>query len=172
MIDFVSDVSLVVSWIHLNGFSDHRTSFQHFAVNWGFRNTFYFLIVEQTVIKLWHLNAFWCSDWPVSRWGIPVSSTHQVTVPITSDRASSLSLSASQCAAARGCGPHYESAIEEFCLAKFRLDMQELDQRQWCSWEDTVEWVNTQNTCKESQRCVHTCKRIYIYTNTNMCFPF
>lgn len=40
---------------------------------------------------------------------------------------------------ALGCGPHYEYAIEEFCLAKFRLDMQELDQRHWCSWEDTVE---------------------------------
>lgn len=40
---------------------------------------------------------------------------------------------------ALGCGPHYEYAIEEFCLAKFRLDMQELDQRLWCSWEDTVE---------------------------------
>lgn len=40
---------------------------------------------------------------------------------------------------ALGCGPHYEYAIEEFCLAKFRLDMQELDPRHWCSWEDTVD---------------------------------
>ncbi|XP_040004721.1 receptor activity-modifying protein 1 isoform X2 [Xiphias gladius] len=46
---------------------------------------------------------------------------------------------ASQCVLALGCGPHYEYAIEEFCLARFRLDMQELDQRHWCSWEDTVE---------------------------------
>lgn len=45
----------------------------------------------------------------------------------------------SQCVSALGCGPHYELAIEEFCLAKFRLDMQELDQKDWCSWEDTVE---------------------------------
>lgn len=39
------------------------------------------------------------------------------------------------------CSSHYGSAIEEFCLAKFKLDMEVLDQRQWCSWEDTVEWV-------------------------------
>lgn len=42
---------------------------------------------------------------------------------------------------ALACGPHYELAIEELCLAEFRLDMQEVDQRRWCSWEDTVEWV-------------------------------
>lgn len=47
----------------------------------------------------------------------------------------------SQCVSALGCGPHYEYAIEDFCLGKFRLDMQELDQRHWCNWEDTVEWV-------------------------------
>lgn len=45
----------------------------------------------------------------------------------------------SQCVSALACGPQYELAIEAFCLAKFRLDMQELDQGQWCSWEDTVE---------------------------------
>ncbi|ROL43830.1 hypothetical protein DPX16_11862 [Anabarilius grahami] len=37
------------------------------------------------------------------------------------------------------CSSHYGNAIEEFCLAKFKLDMEVLDQRQWCSWEDTVE---------------------------------
>ncbi|AWP12845.1 putative receptor activity-modifying protein 1 [Scophthalmus maximus] len=46
---------------------------------------------------------------------------------------------ASQCVSVLGCEPHYENAIEKYCLAKFRLDMQELDQRHWCSWEDTVE---------------------------------
>lgn len=60
---------------------------------------------------------------------------------------SSLSHSAvSQCVSAPGCGPQYELAIDEFCLAKFRLDMQELDQRRWCSWEDTVEWVARTHT--------------------------
>ncbi|XP_035250104.1 receptor activity-modifying protein 1-like [Anguilla anguilla] len=38
-----------------------------------------------------------------------------------------------------GCGAAYEHAIDYFCLAKFRLDMQALDQRRWCSWEDTIE---------------------------------
>lgn len=52
----------------------------------------------------------------------------------------------SQCVSASGCGPQYELAIDEFCLAKFRLDMQELDQRHWCSWEDTVEWVACTHT--------------------------
>uniref|UniRef100_A0A8C3A7T8 Receptor activity-modifying protein 1 n=1 Tax=Cyclopterus lumpus TaxID=8103 RepID=A0A8C3A7T8_CYCLU len=51
------------------------------------------------------------------------------------------------CVLALGCGPHYEFAIEEFCLAKFRLDMQELDQRHWCSWEDTVELYGELTNC-------------------------
>ncbi|KAM3607961.1 uncharacterized protein V6R79_016949 [Siganus canaliculatus] len=54
---------------------------------------------------------------------------------------------ASQWVPVLGCGPHYELAIEEFCLAKFRLDMQELDQRQWCSWEDTVELYGELTNC-------------------------
>ncbi|XP_019719474.1 receptor activity-modifying protein 1 isoform X1 [Hippocampus comes] len=52
-----------------------------------------------------------------------------------------------QCVWALGCGPHYEYAIEEFCLAKFRLDMQELDQGHWCSWEDTVELYGELTNC-------------------------
>ncbi|XP_026232671.1 receptor activity-modifying protein 1 [Anabas testudineus] len=56
-------------------------------------------------------------------------------------------VAASQCVLALGCGPHYENAIEEFCLAKFRLDMQELDQRHWCSWEDTVELYGELTNC-------------------------
>ncbi|XP_061782503.1 receptor activity-modifying protein 1-like [Nerophis lumbriciformis] len=52
-----------------------------------------------------------------------------------------------QCMSALGCGPHYEYAIEEFCLAKFRLDMQELDQKNWCSWEDTVELYGELTNC-------------------------
>lgn len=47
--------------------------------------------------------------------------------------------SACQCVSALGCGPNYKFNIEEFCLTKFRLDMQNLEQRHWCSWEDTVE---------------------------------
>ncbi|XP_065818513.1 receptor activity-modifying protein 1 isoform X1 [Labrus bergylta] len=53
----------------------------------------------------------------------------------------------SQCVSVLSCGPHYEYAIEEFCLAKFKLDMQELDQRQWCSWEDTVELYGELTNC-------------------------
>lgn len=67
----------------------------------------------------------------------------------------SLHSSVSQCVCALGCGPHYELAIEELCLAKFRLDMQELDQKHWCSWEDTVEWVgetHTHNTHTHTKR--------------------
>lgn len=37
------------------------------------------------------------------------------------------------------CHPSYEYFIAEFCLSKFSLDMEALDQRLWCSWEDTVE---------------------------------
>ncbi|XP_024919684.1 receptor activity-modifying protein 1 isoform X3 [Cynoglossus semilaevis] len=53
----------------------------------------------------------------------------------------------SQCEFSLECGAHYEYAIEEFCLAKFKLDMQELDQRQWCSWEDTVELYGDLTNC-------------------------
>lgn len=59
--------------------------------------------------------------------------------PSTFSLSSLLHSAVSQCVSALACGPQYELAIEEFCLAKFRLDMQELDQGQWCSWEDTVE---------------------------------
>lgn len=44
-------------------------------------------------------------------------------------------------AAAMACNSYYESAIKELCLAKFKEDMEALDQGHWCSWEDTVEWV-------------------------------
>ncbi|XP_071197836.1 uncharacterized protein [Salvelinus alpinus] len=40
------------------------------------------------------------------------------------------------------CSGTYEYVIEEFCLGKFRLDMKELDQHRWCSWEDTVDLVS------------------------------
>uniref|UniRef100_A0A672TG80 Uncharacterized protein n=1 Tax=Sinocyclocheilus grahami TaxID=75366 RepID=A0A672TG80_SINGR len=47
------------------------------------------------------------------------------------------------------CSSHYGNAIEEFCLAKFKLDMEVLDQRQWCSWEDTVDTPNkNENSCR------------------------
>ncbi|KAM8855490.1 receptor activity-modifying protein 1 isoform 1-T2 [Spinachia spinachia] len=53
----------------------------------------------------------------------------------------------SHCVSAFGCGSHYEFAIEEFCLAKFRLDMHELDERHWCSWEDTFELYGKLTNC-------------------------
>ncbi|XP_056098087.1 receptor activity-modifying protein 1, partial [Rhinichthys klamathensis goyatoka] len=42
---------------------------------------------------------------------------------------------------------HYGNAIEEFCLVKFKLDMEVLDQQQWCSWEDTVESYGELTNC-------------------------
>ncbi|XP_031147548.1 receptor activity-modifying protein 1 isoform X2 [Sander lucioperca] len=53
----------------------------------------------------------------------------------------------SQCVSALGCEPDYELAIEEVCLDTFRLDMQKLDQRHWCSWEDTVELYGELTNC-------------------------
>ncbi|XP_043987090.1 receptor activity-modifying protein 1 [Gambusia affinis] len=53
----------------------------------------------------------------------------------------------SQCSPALGCGAHYEYVIEEFCLTRFRLDMQELDQSQWCSWEDTAKFYEALTNC-------------------------
>uniref|UniRef100_G3NC01 Receptor activity-modifying protein 1 n=1 Tax=Gasterosteus aculeatus TaxID=69293 RepID=G3NC01_GASAC len=53
----------------------------------------------------------------------------------------------SQCVSALGCGSHYEFGIEDLCLAKFRLDMHELGERHWCSWEDTVELYGRLTNC-------------------------
>ncbi|KAM9709178.1 receptor activity-modifying protein 1 isoform 2-T3 [Menidia menidia] len=53
----------------------------------------------------------------------------------------------SQCGAAQSCGSHYEYAIEELCLPNFRLDMEKLDERQWCSWEDTIELYSELTNC-------------------------
>lgn len=58
-----------------------------------------------------------------------------------------LVLGVSHCVSVLGCGPHYQHAIEEFCLAKFKLDMHELDQRHWCNWEDTVELYGELTNC-------------------------
>ncbi|XP_054908965.1 receptor activity-modifying protein 1 [Poeciliopsis prolifica] len=52
-----------------------------------------------------------------------------------------------QCSPALGCGDHYEYLIEEFCLTRFRLDMQELDQSRWCSWEDTAKFYEELTNC-------------------------
>ncbi|KAF5899615.1 receptor activity-modifying protein 1, partial [Clarias magur] len=41
-------------------------------------------------------------------------------------------------AVAMACNSYYEDAIKELCLAKFKEDMEALDQGHWCSWEDTV----------------------------------
>ncbi|KAL0963932.1 hypothetical protein UPYG_G00315500 [Umbra pygmaea] len=45
------------------------------------------------------------------------------------------------------CGGTYAFAIEELCLAKFRLDMEDLEQHHWCSWEDTVEPYGELTNC-------------------------
>ncbi|CDQ77466.1 unnamed protein product [Oncorhynchus mykiss] len=54
---------------------------------------------------------------------------------------------ACQSVSVMACGGTYEYAIEEFCLGKFRLDMEELDQHHWCSWEDTVEPYGELTNC-------------------------
>uniref|UniRef100_A0A8C6UJV7 Receptor activity-modifying protein 1 n=1 Tax=Neogobius melanostomus TaxID=47308 RepID=A0A8C6UJV7_9GOBI len=38
-----------------------------------------------------------------------------------------------------GCSSEYSEAVDEFCLSRFSLDMDQLDPNQWCSWEDTME---------------------------------
>ncbi|KAG9339549.1 hypothetical protein JZ751_023693 [Albula glossodonta] len=50
-------------------------------------------------------------------------------------------------ASVAACGTDYERAIDDFCLAKFRMDMQALDQNQWCSWEDTVDLYGELTNC-------------------------
>ncbi|MGH0132554.1 UNVERIFIED_CONTAM: hypothetical protein FKN15_067940 [Acipenser sinensis] len=37
----------------------------------------------------------------------------------------------------------YSHAIEEYCLSKFKFDMDALGQRYWCEWEETVGKSNT-----------------------------
>ncbi|KAM9365233.1 receptor activity-modifying protein 1 [Pholidichthys leucotaenia] len=53
----------------------------------------------------------------------------------------------SVCVSVLACGPQYEYNIERFCLEKFRLEMEGLDQRHWCSWEDTVELYGELTNC-------------------------
>ncbi|MFT7818224.1 receptor activity-modifying protein 1 [Arapaima gigas] len=48
---------------------------------------------------------------------------------------------------AAACGSAYQDAIEDFCLTKFRLDMEGLDRHDWCSWEDTVETYGELTNC-------------------------
>ncbi|XP_015245061.1 PREDICTED: receptor activity-modifying protein 1 isoform X2 [Cyprinodon variegatus] len=56
-------------------------------------------------------------------------------------------IAVARCVSAQGCRSQYEDLIKEFCLAKFSLDMQELDQSQWCSWEDTAELYEDLTNC-------------------------
>ncbi|CAL8267223.1 unnamed protein product [Lota lota] len=58
-----------------------------------------------------------------------------------------LLLVACQCVCVLGCGPHYEYAMEEFCLARFRLDMLEMEQSHWCHWEETLEAYSELTNC-------------------------
>ncbi|MCI4378131.1 hypothetical protein PGIGA_G00212400 [Pangasianodon gigas] len=50
-------------------------------------------------------------------------------------------------AAAMACNSYYENAIKDLCLAKFKEDMEALDQGHWCSWEDTVESYGELTNC-------------------------
>ncbi|XP_062862417.1 receptor activity-modifying protein 1 [Trichomycterus rosablanca] len=50
-------------------------------------------------------------------------------------------------AVAMACSSHYEYAIEEFCLVQFKIDMEALDERHWCSWEETVKSYGELTNC-------------------------
>lgn len=55
-----------------------------------------------------------------------------------------------QCMLVLTCGGEdfdYQYAMEEFCLTKFKLDMDVLDQNHWCNWEDTVEPYGELTNC-------------------------
>lgn len=58
-----------------------------------------------------------------------------------------LLVTACQILSTSACHNSYEYYITEFCLTKFSLDMKELDQRLWCSWEDTVELYGSLTNC-------------------------
>ncbi|XP_033842965.1 receptor activity-modifying protein 1-like [Periophthalmus magnuspinnatus] len=47
----------------------------------------------------------------------------------------------------RACGPEYLEAVDQFCLSRFSLDMAQLDQSQWCSWDDTLESYGELTNC-------------------------
>ncbi|GAA6082294.1 receptor activity-modifying protein 1 [Tachysurus ichikawai] len=66
-----------------------------------------------------------------------VSTPHSCKAAIPESYTASLS------AVAMACNSYYEDAIKELCLAKFKEDMEALDQGHWCSWEDTVEGAVT-----------------------------
>ncbi|XP_078795599.1 receptor activity-modifying protein 1 isoform X1 [Oryzias latipes] len=82
-----------------------------------------------------------------SQWRVACAPTHEDFVHANTLYLTRNPTQVSQCVSVQGCGSHYEFAIEEFCLAKFKLDMQMLDQRQWCSWEDTVELYSDLTNC-------------------------
>ncbi|XP_071001240.1 receptor activity-modifying protein 1-like [Oncorhynchus clarkii lewisi] len=69
------------------------------------------------------------------------------TTPVLSKQVLLWLVVACQSVSVMACGGTYEYAIEEFCLGKFRLDMEELDQHHWCSWEDTVEPYGELTNC-------------------------
>ncbi|XP_076159337.1 receptor activity-modifying protein 1 [Alosa pseudoharengus] len=58
-----------------------------------------------------------------------------------------LLVTAYQVLSTSACHPQYEYFITEFCLTKFSLDMKALDQRLWCSWDDTVELYGSLTNC-------------------------
>ncbi|XP_061633763.1 receptor activity-modifying protein 1-like isoform X1 [Phyllopteryx taeniolatus] len=41
----------------------------------------------------------------------------------------------------------YERVIDQYCLAKFKFDMEAVDQRLWCSWPDTTEVYEGLTNC-------------------------
>ncbi|XP_029610835.1 receptor activity-modifying protein 1, partial [Salmo trutta] len=45
------------------------------------------------------------------------------------------------------CSGAYERAISDFCVTKFSLDMEALDQSLWCSWSDTFQPYEELTNC-------------------------
>nr|XP_023682420.1 receptor activity-modifying protein 1-like [Paramormyrops kingsleyae] len=45
------------------------------------------------------------------------------------------------------CNSAYQDAIDEFCLTKFKLDMEALDSHYWCSWDNTIQTYRELTNC-------------------------
>ncbi|XP_031669430.1 receptor activity-modifying protein 1 isoform X2 [Oncorhynchus kisutch] len=48
------------------------------------------------------------------------------------------------------CSDAYGRAISDFCVTKFTLDMEDLDQSLWCSWSDTFQPYEELTNCTYS----------------------
>uniref|UniRef100_A0AAV2JUW8 Receptor activity-modifying protein 1 n=1 Tax=Knipowitschia caucasica TaxID=637954 RepID=A0AAV2JUW8_KNICA len=45
------------------------------------------------------------------------------------------------------CSPQYQEAVDQFCLSRFSLDLDQLDQSRWCDWEETLESYSELTNC-------------------------